>query len=97
MKTNANVALRWCKRAALVWMLLMVLLTPAFVTYVLPSPPPSAPSGAAVQVKSGFDSRLSWYVHSGQWRADARTLAALVRYLVSPEPTPLTNQPTVRA
>ena len=37
---------------------------------------PKVPGGA-----QGTGARISWYVHSGQWRADAHTLASFVRYL----------------
>jgi len=29
--------------------------------------------------------RVSWYLRSGQWRADIRTLAAVVAYVMQPE------------
>jgi hypothetical protein len=33
----------------------------------------------------GFSTRLSWYLQSGQSRADVRTLAAMFRFLVATE------------
>ena len=33
-------------------------------------------------VDKGAGARMSWYVHSGQWRADVRTLVSLVRFLM---------------
>jgi len=34
----------------------------------------------------GTGARVSWYVGSGQWRADAHTLASFVRYFTEEEP-----------
>ena len=41
---------------------------------------PAAKSGAVAG-----NPRLFRYIQSGQWQADARTLAAVVRYLLEPE------------
>ena len=35
--------------------------------------------------ESGYHARMSWYVHHGQLQADARTLAAAVQYLLTPD------------
>jgi len=29
--------------------------------------------------------QVGWYLHSGQWRADIRTLAAVVAYVMQPD------------
>src|SRR5215471_11589426 len=50
----------------------------------LPAPGISADFSAIASVSSARDHSLSHYLHSGQWRADARTLASLVHYLVTP-------------
>ena len=34
---------------------------------------------------------LPWYVHSGQWRADVQTLAAVLRYLTDADKVAQTN------
>ena len=36
----------------------------------------------------GDHTRVGWYLSSGLWRADARTLASAVEYVVTSEPTP---------
>ena len=59
-----------------------------------PRPTPTAPSSRAGH---SADGGLGWYFQSGQWRADARTLAAMVRYLVSPEPATGTNRAAMPA
>jgi len=41
--------------------------------------------------------RVSGYLQRGQWRADARTLAAIFCYLVSPETPPSTNRNSLPA
>jgi hypothetical protein len=89
---------RYFKPAALVLAFTVLLLSLAIVIQ-LPPPPkavPPAPGPAAFH-KASPDSRLVWYFESGQWRADVHTLVNLVTYLVRPEPSPLTNQPSLHA
>ncbi len=40
---------------------------------------------------------MPWYIHSGQWRADIRSLGALLRYLSEREGTVSTNLPMAGA
>jgi hypothetical protein len=66
----------------LVPLLLFVCLTAA--VYLLP---PTTPGSAAPYPQnSSLDSRARWYIESGQWRADAATFVATVKYLVQPAP-----------
>jgi hypothetical protein len=58
----------------------------SLVTVVYLLPPPS-PSSAAAASHLQNPSSVRWYFESGQWRADAATLVAVVNYLVQPEPT----------
>lgn len=39
---------------------------------------------------------LRWYVQSGQWRADARSLVAAARYVLEPERTIAGGSPEVK-
>lgn len=95
MSTQKHAPQSSFKIAALALSFLLLLLLGTLV-WVVPPPCPS-PAGAGSGRVTRLDSRLAWYVHSGQWRADARTFAALVKYLVAPEATPMTNQPPVPA
>ncbi len=97
MKQTKAAARSYWKPATLVLALLMLSLSAVGLLYVLPPPPPVTVNGPGYPHKPSLDTRLAWYFQTGQWRADARTLAALVRYLVSPEPTPLGSQPPVPA
>ncbi|MGH7967484.1 MAG: hypothetical protein ACREIC_02030 [Limisphaerales bacterium] len=75
---------------------LLLSLAGTAILYVLPPPSPRAGTGAnpgALRVEF----RLASYFHTGRWRADARTFVGMLKYLASPEPTPLTNQPAVKA
>jgi len=90
MKQPASTARRFLKPAILPLAFVMLFLASVLVLYLLPPPAPVASA-------PGPNPRLNWYLQSGQWRADARTLIAVVRYLSSPEPTPLTNQPALPA
>ena len=38
----------------------------------------------------GAHTRAGWYLNSGLWRADVRTLASAVEYVVSSDPKPAT-------
>ena len=40
---------------------------------------------------SGTHTRAGWYLSSGQWRADARTLASAVEYVVTSDPKQATE------
>jgi len=40
---------------------------------------------------------LAWYVRSGQWRADMRSVAAAIQYLSEPVTVAQTNGPVVKA
>lgn len=44
----------------------------------------------------GTNVRVGWYLRSGQWHADVRTLAAAFQYLMTPDTRPPTgaNSPT---
>lgn len=43
----------------------------------------------------GGNARVGWYLRSGQWHADVRTLAAVFQYLLSPDPlTPTETNPS---
>ncbi len=95
MSTQKHAHSTGFKITSLVLSFLLLLLL-ATVVWVVPPPCP-APAGAGYGRVTRLDSRLAYYVHSGQWRADARTFAALVKYLVAPEATPMTNQPPVPA
>ena len=52
---------------------------------------PSAESSA-----SAGKSRGLWYIRQGQWRADARTLVAAVRYVLASETQTNQEKPTKR-
>ena len=56
----------------LVALLLGALGSSPALDYLVPKVPAHAQSAGA---------RMSWYIQSGQWRADAHTLASLVQYL----------------
>ncbi|HEV2207924.1 MAG TPA: hypothetical protein VG167_04065 [Verrucomicrobiae bacterium] len=75
--------------------LLLLLAGPA-VFYVLPPPSPRAGTGANPRALR-VEFRLASYFHTGRWRADARTFVGMLKYLATPESTPLTNQPSVKA
>ena len=40
---------------------------------------------------------LAWYIRSGQWRADIRSLAAAIQYLSEPVTVAQTNGPATKA
>jgi len=40
---------------------------------------------------------LAWYVRSGQWRADMRSVAAAIQYLSEPVTVAQTNGPVIKA
>jgi hypothetical protein len=42
-------------------------------------------------------SQLGWYVRSGQWRADMRSVAAAIQYLSDSAAVPQTNGPVSKA
>jgi len=67
-----NSCLRYIDLFVLVALLLVALGSSPAMEYLVPK----VPGGA-----QGIGARIRWYVHSGQWRADARTLASFVRYL----------------
>ncbi len=50
-------------------------------------------SSAVTDSKSVISPGVSRYFNTGQWRADARTLVAVVRYLFEPEPLVLPSRP----
>ena len=39
----------------------------------------------------GARTRTGWYLASGQWRADARTLSSAVEYVLSPDANPISE------
>ncbi len=51
-------------------------------------------STTSPQAKRG---RVPWYIRSGQWRADIRTLNALLHYLTEPQKVAQTNGMPVNA
>lgn len=59
-------------------------------------PMPSKPNGDSIPLANQFlvasngpaaTRSMPWYFHSGQWRADMRSLAAALRYLTDCEST----------
>ena len=70
-------------------LLLPLALGSAAVTYTVLTPlAPQQPGHA-----QGVTARMGWYLQSGQLQVDARTLAAVFRYVMEPEPD--TPRPTV--
>ena len=69
----------WKTRVALP--VALVALTLSLATLALDQVMPNAPSQS-----QGFTARVGWYFHEGQAKADVRTLAATIRYLLEPEP-----------
>jgi hypothetical protein len=65
-------------------LLLSLALGHAAISYLVPQGPNHAPRDGT---------RLGWYFHEGQFKADARTLAAAIQFLMGPESNPpaLTN------
>ena len=59
--------------------------------------PGKADLSAMAPVRRATEHSLLHYLHSGQWRVDARTLASLVHYLVTPETVTTTNRPVLPA
>jgi hypothetical protein len=54
---------------------------------------PKVPGGLA-----NGQSRFGWYVHSGQWHADARTAVAVAQYVFSPDNSVLpTSEPVTNS
>ena len=61
-------------------------------------------AGEAVRVANAAETQrqhkphdLAWYVNSGQWRADMRSVAAAIQYLSEPVTVAQTNGPVVKA
>jgi hypothetical protein len=83
MKTISNLRMklrnhtRWI---AATFVLAMTTGTWLGLDYVLPNPPGGFSSG---------QSRLGWYLGSGQWHADVRTLAAMTHFAFYPDNTVL--------
>ena len=44
-------------------------------------------------VPQGTGARICWYVQSGQWRADTRTLASVVQLMLDIDPDTQTQKP----
>jgi hypothetical protein len=63
----------------------------------LPAPGPHADMSALTAISRATDHSLAHYLHSGQWRADLRTLASMVQYLVTPDSVTATNRPVLPA
>lgn len=55
---------------------------------------PAVLAGASAQAQGA---RLPWYLRSGQWRADVRSLAALLQYLSEPQSFAQTNVTPAKA
>jgi hypothetical protein len=88
---HVNKNKNWNRRVALVGLGLLVILPVSFATFDFRSATaPSQPQMAST--------RSGWYLSSGQWRADVRTLAAAFEYVMdwmpgTPSgPTSTTNQ-----
>lgn len=62
-------------------------------------PAPGAPSelSAMTSVSRATQHSLTHYLQSGRWRADVRTLASMVHYLVTPDTVTATNRPVLPA
>ena len=58
----------------------------------------TGPVGGSQAIRPVRHSDLEWYIRSGQWRADIRSLAAAIQYL-SEQPVKVaqTNGPAIRA
>ena len=61
-------------------------------------------AGEAVRVANAAETQrqhkrhdLGWYVRSGQWRADIRSVAAAIQYLSEPGTVAQTNGPAAKA
>jgi hypothetical protein len=61
-------------------------------------------AGRAVRVANAAETQrqdkrhdLAWYVRSGQWRADMRSVAAAIQYLSEPVTVAQTNGPVIKA
>ena len=71
------------RKAKLVWLVGLLALNLAVaavaLNYLLPDPPARS---------QGITARADWYFLHGQLQADARTLAATIRYMVEAEPKP---------
>jgi hypothetical protein len=74
------------ERTTLVLAFLVLSFSLVTVVYLFPPPSPSSAAAAAYLQNASSNSRVRWYFESGQWRADAATLVAVVKYLVRPEP-----------
>lgn len=78
----------WRRLAAALGLGLLVLLSVGLVVTEYLVPEPSSRS-------LGASSRAGWYLRSGQWRADVRTLAAAFEFVMdsTPEAPARTNAP----
>jgi hypothetical protein len=63
----------------------------------MPAPGRDSELAAMTPVSRAANHSLTHYLQSGQWRADARTLASMFQYLVTPETTTATNHPVLPA
>jgi len=86
---DVNTGESWIGRVLVLGVSVLLCLTLAFAAfdYVVPK----VPDGA-----HGSTRRVGWYLHSGQWQADVRTLAAAFKFIVnSDSDAPIqTNSPT---
>jgi len=85
----ASARTRRARRVVLPGVIILLALTAAFapLNYLVPR----LPHGAR-----GPSVRIGWYLRSGQWHADVRTLAAAFQYVMDayPGPATRTNSPT---
>jgi hypothetical protein len=58
---------------------------------------PSIPLMASNGPGSSIPMNMPWYLRSGQWRADMRSIGALLRYLTDAEQIAQTNPVPVKA
>lgn len=87
LHTNTeHVRIRCVRLPCLMLLLGMTLASAAFTRLV-----PKDSNGV-----QGTNVRVGWYLRSGQWHADVRTLAAAFQYLMTPDTRPPTgaNSPT---
>lgn len=85
---DVNTEPSWIGRMPVLGISLLLGLTVALGAFVYAVP-------KVANGKPGNTRRLSWYLRSGQWRADARTLAAAFQFLVDSDPVaPIPSKPT---
>jgi len=76
---------------------LCLLLTGVALFRALPAPGRSRDASTLASARYLADHSFGYYIQSGQWRADIKTLASMVHYLVTPETVTTTNRPVLPA